>query len=130
LPKIPTVAVIVDDESVRRSLERVVTSLGWFQVEHFASAEEFIVSDRIRDAACLILDAHMKGMGGLELQSHLASAGRHIPIIFITASTDERTRAQALRAGALDFLQKPVGEQVFIRELLAALRVGGSETPQ
>jgi FixJ family two-component response regulator len=125
---ISTIALIHQDKSVRRSLEQLVRSLG-FEVEHFTSARQFVELDRSRTTACVVIDAHTSGMGGLQLQSQLASAGRHIPIIFITAAADEKTRAQARQAGAVDFRQQPAGEKAFKREVLSALRVGGGETP-
>jgi FixJ family two-component response regulator len=123
-----TIALIHQDKSVRRSLEQLVRSLG-FEVEHFLSARQFIELDRSGTTACVVIDVHASGMSGLQLQSQLASAGRHIPIIFITAAKDEETRAHARRAGAVDFQQQPAGEKAFKREILSALRVGGGETP-
>jgi len=75
------------------------------------------------DTRCLVIDADLPGMSGLELQSHLASAGRHIPIIFITASPDETARAQACEVGALDLFRKTSGERALLKEILSTLRV-------
>lgn len=121
--KISIIVVIDADESLRFALAKLLKSSGC-AVEFFASAEEFLGSKRIGATACLIIDANMPGMGGLELQSHLASAGCHIPIIFVTASPlDKTARARALSVGAIDFLRKPSGEGSLLNEIRLALRV-------
>jgi FixJ family two-component response regulator len=128
-PIIPIIAVIDADESLRFALAKLLRSSDC-AVELFASAEEFLGSKRIGATACLIIDANMPGMGGLELQSHLASAGRHIPIIFITASSlDKTARARALAVGAIDFLRKPSGEGTLLNEIRFALRVRNGDKP-
>ena len=89
-----------------------------FACEAYASAEKYLGSERIAHTSCLILDVNMPGLNGLELQSQLVQSGRIIPIIFITAFPDERTRAQAMRAGSLCYLPKPYSEE----ELLNCIR--------
>lgn len=121
------IAIIGANESVRRQIEQLVKSLG-LEAVSFRSSGEFIGSDRMSDANCLVVDAHISGMGGLQLQSHLASAGRYIPMIFITASNDVKVREKARRSGALDILRQPDGERAFQRELLSKLKLGGSDT--
>ncbi len=74
----------------------------------------------LQDTWCLVLDVHMPGLNGLELQSHLLAAGYRIPIIFVTAHPDEWTRARALRAGAVDFLEKPFGEEALLHGIRSA----------
>jgi FixJ family two-component response regulator len=118
------IAVVGVDQSVRSVVEQLVKLQG-LEAAHFESASEFIGSGRMREAACLVVNAHLSGMGGSQLQSHLASAGRYIPMILITASKDKKARDEALRSGAVDILQKP-GEKAFTRELLSALKPGGS----
>ncbi len=115
----PIIAVIDADESFRFALAKFVKSSG-FEVEVFASAEEFNIYRRIGDTACLIIDANMPGMSGLELQSHMASADRHNPITFITASPDE---GHALAAEAIDFFRKPSGKKSLLKEIRSTLRV-------
>lgn len=89
----------------------------------FASGEEFLESDALKDSACLILDVRMKGMSGLELQARLAAANYKIPIIFITAHfSDKDARARALQAGAVDVLYKPFKEEVLLKHVYAALQ--------
>lgn len=112
------VAVVDDDESVRQAIKRLINSIG-LNVKDFASAEDFLQSGEYSEAACLILDLRLPGMSGLELQIHLAAYNCQVPIIFVSAHGDERTRSQALEAGAVDFLQKPFREQALLRAITA-----------
>ena len=80
-----------------------------------------IASGRVRDTACLITDVHLPGMSGVELQSRLIVEGHHIPIIFITAFSDEAIRARVLKSGAIAYLSKPLQEQSLITCLDQAL---------
>jgi FixJ family two-component response regulator len=114
------VSIVDDDESVRDATEGLVRSLG-YSVATFASAEEFLRSDRVNDTACLITDLHMPGLNGIELQRRLTAQGHHMPIIFITAFPEEKTRSRALDAGAVGFLSKPYREECLIGCLNAAL---------
>ena len=117
------ISIVDDDASVREATRRLVKSLGLSAVT-FASAEEFLQSDRMNDTACLIADVQMPGVSGVELQSLLIARGDHTPIIFVTAFPEERTRARALDAGAVGFLAKPFDEQCLIRHLDTALSRG------
>jgi FixJ family two-component response regulator len=105
-----TIGIIDDDESVRRALRRLVQAAG-LNAETFATAEEFLESppQRVRD--CLILDVHLPGMSGRDLQQRLTAEGRTVAIVFITAYPDQQVREQALRAGAVAFLEKPFEDQ-------------------
>jgi FixJ family two-component response regulator len=96
------ISIIDDDESVREALQGLMRSVG-FAVNVFASAEEFLDSDRLHDTDCLILDVRLPGMNGLELQRQLAISHSEIPIIFITSYEDDEMRARALNAGAVDY---------------------------
>jgi two-component system, LuxR family, response regulator FixJ len=96
-------------------------------VETFAGAEEFLATAEGTTAACLVLDVRMPGMSGLGLQKQLASAGRHIPIVFITGHEDEQARRAALEAGAVDFLQKPFDDQALLDSIARALAPGHTE---
>src|SRR6202041_1694722 len=100
------VMIVDDDDSVRRAARRLIKSYG-LAVDTFASADEFLASGRLKETACLVLDVQMPGMSGLELQSQLIAAGTDIPIIFITAFTNEAARMRALEAGAYCYLVKP-----------------------
>jgi FixJ family two-component response regulator len=126
MTKVPSISVINGAESTRAAVARCIES--WvgsrgFAVEVFASGEEFLGSKRLDDTACLIVDADTRSMGGLQLQSHLASSGRHIPIIFITTSLDATARARALEVGAVDFLRKPSGDKALLKEIVSTLRL-------
>jgi len=113
----PTVFVVDDDASVRRSTERLVRSLG-YRVQTFASAKEFTDHGRVDGPACLVLDVHLPGASGLELQRELARSGVHIPIIFITGRGSIPMSVRAMKEGAVEFLTKPTRS----RDLLAAIQ--------
>lgn len=117
----PLIAIVDDDLSVRRSTRRLLRSAG-LRAEVFASAEEFLMSGRVEETACLILDLRMPGMNGLQLQRHLAEASRQFPIIFLTAHSSTDEERQALEAGALQFLQKPVSKEVLLLAIRNALK--------
>jgi FixJ family two-component response regulator len=101
------ISIVDDDDGIRGAIEALVRSLG-LATRTFASAETFLQSSSVAETRCLILDVHMPGMSGLELQEHLSRLGSEIPIIFITAYPDETIKARALSAGALCFLHKPI----------------------
>jgi FixJ family two-component response regulator len=117
----PLIAVVDDDESVRGALQRLLRLEG-FRTAMFTSAEDFLHAGQLQDTACLIVDIRMPRMSGLELQRRLATTNSSIPLIFITAHGDEAARAQALRAGAVDFLYKPFRHEVLLRAIRSALR--------
>jgi FixJ family two-component response regulator len=113
------ISIVDDDASIREALKSLMRSVR-FHVDAFASAEEFLASERVDDTACLILDVYLPGMNGFELQSHLKTEGRDIPIIFITAHSDEASRQRALKGGAIDFLSKPVRRDTLLKAIQAA----------
>ena len=113
------ISIVDDDASIREALKSLMRSVR-FNVDAFASAEEFLASQRVDDTACLILDVYLPGMNGFELQSHLKTEGRDIPLIFITAHSDEASRQRALKAGAIDFLGKPVRRDTLLKAIQAA----------
>jgi FixJ family two-component response regulator len=115
------IMIVDDDTSMRRAARRLIKSHG-FAVETFASAEEFLASEQLKQTACLILDIQMPGLNGLELQQRLGASGYQIPIIFITALNDENARAQALKAGALAYLVKPFEDTDLLSCIKRALR--------
>ena len=114
------ISIVDDDDSVRESLQRLMRSVG-FEVNVFASAEEFLNSDRLRYTDCLILDVRLPGMDGFDLQRHLASHSE-IPIIFITSHEDDELRARALNAGAIDYLLKPFNNKDLLDAIDEALK--------
>ena len=121
LSNLPLIAIIDDDEAVRATTDSLVRSLGYI-VFTFASAEEFLRSNRLHDLSCVIADVQMPGMSGVELQAHLLAQGNRVPFIFFTAFPDERVRAQALRAGAICYLTKPFDGDSLVQALQVALK--------
>jgi FixJ family two-component response regulator len=113
------VAVVDDDQSVCEALESLLESIG-LNPATFGSARSFLESPTLRSVACAILDVSMPEMDGIELQRHLVAI-HPIPIIFITAHADERTRSQAMQAGAVRFLSKPFSDDALIDALHTAL---------
>lgn len=120
MSKVPMISIVDDDAPVRETTSSLVRSLG-FNASTFESAEEFLLSDRIDNTACLIADVQMQGMSGVELQILLRAQGRHMPIIFMTAFPEERVRKCVLDAGAIGFLSKPFDEECLIHYLDRAL---------
>jgi FixJ family two-component response regulator len=123
MARIPLIAIVDDDDSLRTSLANLIRSVG-FQPQGFASAEAFLGSNVVRDAACLILDVRLAGMNGLDLQRHIVAANWRLPIVFVTSHADDDARARALEAGAVGFLYKPFREE----ELLSAMEAAFSSS--
>ena len=117
----PLISIIDDDRSVREATNGLVRSLG-YATAVFASAEEYLQSNHVPGTSCVITDLHMPGLSGTDLQSRLIAEGREIPVIIVTAYSDETTRAQALDAGAIAFLSKPFSEECLIECLDKALK--------
>jgi FixJ family two-component response regulator len=113
----PVIAIVDDDPSVRRALHRLVRSAG-YTVQAFASAQEFLDSLPGRRAACVVLDIHLDGMDGFDLQERLVADEVGIPVIFISAHDDAPTRERIERSGAIAHLWKPVDGDA----LLGAIR--------
>jgi FixJ family two-component response regulator len=118
-PRLPLVYVIDDDASLLRALRRLLGA-GGFQVCTFSSAEEFLESER-PTPACLVLDVHLGGLSGLDLQERLIAAGRRIPAVFITAHDDAMTRERARRVGAIDYLRKPFNDESLLAGINRAI---------
>jgi FixJ family two-component response regulator len=119
------VLIIDDDESVRRGLERLLRSDG-LEVKCFGSSKEFVAGPLPDRLACLVLDLRLPGASGLEVQEALIRAGCEIPIIFISGYADVRSSVLALKAGAVDFLEKPIDDQDLldrVHETLGRARV-------
>jgi FixJ family two-component response regulator len=118
--QVPVISIIDDDEAVREATKALVRSLGYSAVG-FASAEEYLCSDRVQDSSCLITDLNMRGMSGADLQDRLLAEGHTTPLIMMTAYPEESVRARVLRAGALGFLKKPFDDDRLIECLEKAL---------
>ena len=114
------IAIVDDDESVRDAVTNLFRSMR-FPAVAFASAEEFLKSDAVATASCLVLDFQMPGMGGLDLQNHLAATGRHIRVVFVTGHPDACVREKAMQAGAVCLLTKPFNEGDLLDGLESAL---------
>src|SRR5258705_4358420 len=120
MKKIDTPVYVVDDDaSVREAVESLIRSAG-FPVRTFGSAQEFLATPRADMPSCLVLDLHLPGLSGLELQRELARDDVQIPIIFLTGHGDIPTSVKAIKAGALEFLTKPFHDE----DLLNAIRDG------
>jgi FixJ family two-component response regulator len=118
----PLLSVVDDDESVRESLPDLLREFG-FAARAFASAEDFLLSDCVDQTRCLILDVAMPGMSGPELQHELELRRKEIPIVFITAQTDESIRPRLLEQGAVGFLLKPFSDTALLAAINAALQM-------
>jgi len=114
----PTVFIIDDDPSARRGITRLVRAAG-MHVESFASARDFLETEKYDGPGCIVLDVRMPEMTGPELQSELVKAEYSMPIIFLSAHADVEITAEAMKQGAVDFLTKPVDRD----DLLEAIRV-------
>jgi len=118
-PMAPTVFIVDDDAPLLRALSRLLREHGW-QVATFASAEDFLAQRDAGAPGCLVLDVNLPGLDGLALQRRLAEDGPALPIVFLSGHGDIPMTVQAIKAGAVDFLTKPVAVQA----LLAAVRTG------
>jgi FixJ family two-component response regulator len=118
----PTVFVVDDDNAMRKSLTMLTQSVQ-LAVETFESAQEFLEKFDPSRPGCLVLDLRMPGLSGLELQQRLVTRGVRIPIIFISAHGDLTSAVGAMRAGAIDFLEKPFRSQVMLDRIHQALEV-------
>ncbi len=118
----PDVFLVDDDASVRRALTRLIKSAG-HHVQTFASAREFLGTTRgVEEAAgCLVLDVRMPGLTGMDLQRELQTKNRSLPIVFITGHGDIPMSVRAMKAGAVDFLPKPVKDTDLLRAIEQAL---------
>jgi FixJ family two-component response regulator len=123
------VAVVDDEESVRKALQRLMSSAG-LSVETFASGAEFLESLSHQRPACVVLDLHMPGVSGFEVQARLAQANDKLPLIFITGNHTEETRQRVTKAGAAAYLVKPVDDELLLAALTAAIgKSSGTDEP-
>lgn len=117
------IAVVDDEESVCRALERLLRSVG-FDVATFGSGASFLEWDGRWHAACVVLDVHMPGMSGSDVQARLVAAAQDVPIIVISGRDSEEASERALAAGAAAYLRKPVDDQTLLTTLAAAMARG------
>ncbi|MDL2407751.1 response regulator [Rhizobium calliandrae] len=104
------VAIVDDDGAIRESLAELLDSMG-FRVSTFSNALEFLNADLDQNLVCIVLDVRLQGMSGLDLQDRLSQSGSWVPIVFMTGYADVSMSVQAMKGGAIDFLQKPFREQ-------------------
>lgn len=114
------VYVVDDDASVREALSSLIRSVG-LEVDVFGTADQFLARERAAEPACLVLDVRLPGADGLALQRELAGNERVIPIVFITGHGDIRMSVHAMKAGAVEFLQKPFQDQELLDAIAQAL---------
>jgi FixJ family two-component response regulator len=114
------IAIVDDDLSVRKGLERLIRSVGW-KTETFGSAQEFLASARTEAPTCIVLDLQLPGLSGLELQKQMTEAGVETPIVFLTGHGDIPASVKAMKAGAIEFLTKPVDEQDLLNAIQEAI---------
>src|SRR5437763_3605242 len=110
------VFIVDDDRDTRESLRNLIRSAG-LSAQTFSSAPEFLAAERPNGPGCLVLDVQLPGLSGLDLQQELAKAGVKIPIIFITGYGDISTSVRAIKAGAVEFLTKPVNRKDLLHEI-------------
>ena len=118
------IAVVDDDESVRRATGRLLRTAG-FEAETYASGTDFLDAIKHCTPSCVIVDLHMPGMSGLEVQSRLS--GFEIPVLFITAYDDPGARDRALQAGAVSYLRKPFTEDALLEAIDSAISGGSGQ---
>lgn len=116
----PMIAVVDDDGAVRDSLRLLLLTSG-YQVAAFSSPLDFLTSEAPERCACLVVDVRMPEMTGLEVQERLVAAGRGIPVIVMTGHGDVPLAVSAMKAGAVDFIEKPFEEEVLLTALHTAL---------
>ncbi|HWS96840.1 MAG TPA: response regulator transcription factor [Candidatus Methylomirabilis sp.] len=117
---VPTVFIIDDDSGVRESIKDLVESVG-LRAESFATAQQFLASERRDAPGCLVLDVRLPGISGLDLQHDLKKAGIKIPIIFISGHADIPMSVRAMKSGAFEFLTKPFRDQALLDVIQRAL---------
>jgi two-component system response regulator FixJ len=125
----PTIYVVDDDDAVRDSLKILLESYD-LAVRDFGSVPEFLGALETGRPSCLILDLHLPVMGGFDVMNTLAQRGSRLPVIVITGRGDSQTKARALEAGAIAFLEKPVDDRSLMNAIQTALRAGADPAPR
>ncbi|WP_207481183.1 response regulator FixJ [Arenibaculum pallidiluteum] len=129
MPAEPEVFVVDDDEAVRDSLSMLLESAG-LSVRTFGSAPEFLDSDAPSRSGCLLIDVRMPGMDGIEVQERLRATGCPLPVIVMTGHADVPLAVRAMKAGAIDFVEKPFDEDALLSTIRTAMsRTEAVKTP-
>jgi FixJ family two-component response regulator len=116
----PVVFVIDDEESIREALKSLIRSVG-LRVETFASAQEYLSSELLTQASCLVLDVKLPGLSGLELQKEMDAKEIRTPVIFITGHGDIPMTVEAMKGGAIEFLEKPFADEKLLKAITEAI---------
>jgi FixJ family two-component response regulator len=124
-----TVVIIDDDEAVREALEGLLDSVG-LQVKSFGSVQQYIDQRPAIDVGCMVLDVRLPGRSGLDFQAELARCGNSLPVIFISGHADVPMSVRAMKAGAFEFLTKPVHHQELLDAIHAAIARHGEQRDQ
>jgi FixJ family two-component response regulator len=124
--RVGIVAIVDDDEDLREALASLLKA-SRFTIDSFSTAEAFLEFPRRKETRCLILDVHLPGMSGIELQKRLTDDGDRFPIVFISAHGDDSVRDLVMKAGAVAFLTKPVRSHTLLNEIDAALNRSGGD---
>jgi len=120
-PEQPVVVIVDDDAAVRDALHELMLSAG-MECVCFASTRELLEANVLDRPGCLILDVRMPGSSGLDLQHHLAASGNRKPIVFLSGHGDIPMTVQAMKAGAIDFLTKPVRDQTLLDAVITGIK--------
>jgi two-component system, LuxR family, response regulator FixJ len=118
-PPAPVVAIVDDEAPIRRALERLMRSAG-LDAQTFACGADFLASLPIAGLRCVVLDVHMPGLDGLEVQSHLTKSWPQLPIIFVTGREDPQAQQRAMAARPLAFLKKPIDDHLLLDAIASA----------
>jgi len=124
--KTPAVYIVDDDQEVRYALRLLLESVG-LEVEEYASAQQYLDTFNPENSGCLILDIRMPGISGLELQARLQAESLHPPIIIITGHGDVQMAVRAMKAGALNFIEKPFNDQDLLDSVYRAIEIDAKE---
>jgi FixJ family two-component response regulator len=122
----PTVFIVDDDDSLRRGLARGLRAEGW-NVESFANAVEFLRRPAYEGVGCVLLDVYLPQVTGPDLQIEMMARGNTLPVVFLTGHPDVKTAVSAMKRGAVDFLVKPVDEEILLRTITQAIERHGME---
>jgi two-component system response regulator FixJ len=117
-----TVHVVDDDAAVRRSLERLLDAAGFKSVS-YETSQAFLAVAPSLSCGCVLLDVRMPGMDGLAVQASLAKLENHLPVIVITGQGDVQTAVRAMKAGAVDFIEKPYDDKILVKAIELALSI-------
>ena len=117
----PVICIVDDDSSICRALTRLIRSHG-FDAVSYSSGEDFLRAEKARESDCLVLDVHLFGMSGFELQEQLTAAAVTIPIVFITAQDEAGSRERAMKGGAIAFLRKPFDDELLLEAIQKAIQ--------